>query len=134
MVNQRNLIERFTNEVWNNQNFNVFQEVLSQDFEYHDPLAPDTHDRNDYMGFIKEIQVECPDMSYEIIDVISETNKVAVLYSWSGTPTVEIGGVEPSGKKVEHKGTAIYYLDEDKVYKLWDIWDKYSVIMQLKTN
>jgi len=133
MVDQIKLIQHFTDEVWNNQNFNVFEKVIRQDFEYNDPLAPDTHDKKDYKKFIKEIQLGCPDMKYEVIDTISEKNKVAVLYSWSGTPNFEIGGVKPSGEKVEHKGVAIYYFDEDKVYKTWDIWDKYSLIMQLKS-
>ena len=70
-------------------------------------------------------------MNYETLDIIAECNKVVVLYSWKGTPVTDIAGVSPSGKKLEHKGIAIYYFDKDKVVKIWDVWDLYSILKQL---
>ena len=58
-------------------------------------------------------------------------SKVVSLYSWEGTPVVEVAGVPPSGKKVEHKGIAIYYFEDDIVVKIWDVWDRFSVLKQL---
>ena len=70
-------------------------------------------------------------MNYEMIDVIAESKKVVVLYSWTGTPVVEIAGIPPTGKKLEHKGICIYYFDNDHVIKIWDVWDRYSILKQL---
>jgi predicted ester cyclase len=70
-------------------------------------------------------------MNYEMVDIIAEAEKVVVPYSWTGTPVEVIAGVSPTGKKLEHKGTAIYYFDNNQVIKIWDVWDRYSVLKQL---
>ncbi len=66
-----------------------------------------------------------------MIDIIAEAEKVVVLYSWTGTPVEEVGGVLPTGKTLEHKGIAIYYFDNEQVIKMWDVWDRFSVLKQL---
>ena len=105
--------------------------MIHRDFVYHDPVRPDVQTKDEYQSFISSIQSRSPDMNYETLDIITEHNKVVVLYSWSGTPVTDILGVPPSGKKLEHKGVAIYYFKQDKVVKIWDVWDMYSILKQL---
>jgi steroid delta-isomerase-like uncharacterized protein len=121
----------FTEEVWNQQNFRIFDDMLHQDFRYHDPIRPDVKTKEDYQRFISDIQSRSPDTTYETLDIIAECQKVVILYSWSGTPVTDIAGAPLSGKKLEHKGVAIYYFEQDKVVKIWDIWDMYSILKQL---
>ncbi len=127
----REKIQRFTDEVWNKKNFDVFEQMISSNFTYHDPVSPTINNKKDYKLFIQGIQTRSPNMNYKILDTISENKKVVTLYSWSGTPVVEMAGIKPSGKKLEHKGIAIYYFEGDVVEKLWDVWDFYSALKQL---
>ena len=77
--------------------------------------------KDEYKAFISDIQSRSSDMNYETLDIITESNKVVVLYSFQGTPAIDPTGVSLSGKKVEHKGIAIYYFDEDEIRKVFEI-------------
>lgn len=131
MNKYKDKVRIFTDEVWNKKNFQVFDTMIHPDFQYNDPVYPDVNSRDEYKAFISRIQTISPDMNYEMIDIIAEADKVVVLYSWSGTPVQEIAGVPPTGKKLEHKGIAIYHFDNDHVIKIWDVWDRYSILKQL---
>ena len=131
MSKYKDKVRLFTQEVWENKNFRVYEDMIHPDFSYHDPVYPVITTKTEYLGFIKRIQATSPDMKYTILDIIGESNKVVSLYSWEGTPVIEISGVPPRGKKLEHKGVAIYYFENDKVVKIWDVWDWFSVLKQL---
>ncbi len=131
MDKYKDKIRLFTEEVWNKKRFQVFDEMIHQDFIYNDPIATSVKTKDEYKAFISGIQSRSLDMNYEMLDVIAECDKVVVLYSFQGTPATDPAGVSLSGKKVEHKGTAIYYFDKDKIVKIWDVWDLYSVLVQL---
>ena len=131
MDKYKDKIRLFTEEVWNKKRFQVFDEMIHQDFIYNDPIATSVKTKDGYKAFISGIQSRSLDMNYEMLDVIAECDKVVVLYSFQGTPATDPAGVSLSGKKVEHKGTAIYYFDKDKIVKIWDVWDLYSVLVQL---
>ena len=131
MDKYKDKIRLFTEEVWNKKRFQVFDEMIHQDFIYNDPIATSVKTKDGYKAFISGIQSRSLDMNYEMLDIIAECDKVVVLYSFQGTPATDPAGVSLSGKKVEHKGTAIYYFDEDKIVKIWDVWDLYTVLVQL---
>jgi predicted ester cyclase len=105
--------------------------MIHHDFEYNDPVASTVKTKENYKAFISDIQTRSPDMKYETLDIITEHNKVVVLYSFSGTPVTDVTGASLDGIKVEHKGVAIYYFENDKIVKIWDVWDMYSVLKQL---
>jgi steroid delta-isomerase-like uncharacterized protein len=127
----KNKVRDFTEEVWNQKNFQVFDTMIHPDFQYNDPVYPDVNSKDEYKAFIYRIQTTSPDTNYEMLDIIAEAEKVVVLYSWTGTPVEEIGGVPPTGNKLEHKGVAIYYFKNDQVIKMWDVWDRFSILKQL---
>ena len=131
MNQYKSKIKGFTEEVWNKKNFQVFDKIIHPDFQYNDPIYPNVKSKDEYKAFISRIQTTSPDTNYEMIDIIVENEKVVVLYSWTGPPVEELGGVPPTGKKLEHKGVAIYYFDNDQVIKIWDIWDRFSILKQL---
>ncbi len=131
MKDFKDKVRLFTQKVWRNKNYQVYEDMIHPDFSYHDPVSTEVTTKTEYMEFIKRIQATSPDMKYTILDIIGESNKVVSLYSWEGTPVIEVAGVPPSGKKLEHKGVAIYYFEDDKVVKIWDVWDRFSVLKQL---
>ena len=131
MKDFKDKVRLFTQEVWNNKNYRVYEDMIHPDFSYHDPVSPGVTTKTEYMGFIKRIQATSPDMKYTILDIIGESSKVVSLYSWEGTPVIEVAGVPPSGKKLEHKGIVIYYFENDEMVKIWDVWDRFSVLKQL---
>ena len=131
MSDYKEKVNLFTEEVWRNKNYQVFEGMIHRDFEYNDPVANTVKTKEDYRVFASGIQSRNPDMQYDVLDIIAERNKVVVLYSFSGTPLTDPTGAPLPGIKVEHKGVAIYYFENDKIMKIWDVWDCYNVLKQL---
>ena len=131
MTDYKEKVQLFTEEVWRNKNFDVFEEMIHHDFEYNDPVAFKVKTKEDYKAFIVGIQTRNPDRKYDMLDIIAEGKKVVVLYSFSGTPVTDMTGAPLDGTTIEHKGMAIYYFENDTIVKIWDVWDMYSVLKQL---
>jgi steroid delta-isomerase-like uncharacterized protein len=134
MTNYKEKIKIFTEEVWNQQNFTTFETMIHPTFVYNDPIMTSVKTKAQYHAFIARSKRVSSDMYYEILDIIAEDNKVVVLYKWTGTPRRKIKGVPPSGKQVEHNGIVIYYFENDTIVKIWDVWDLYSLLTQLRTQ
>lgn len=72
-----------------------------------------------------------PDLAYAIDVVIGEGDKVAVLYSWSGTNEGSLAGLPPTGRRVSATGAIICRVAEGRIVEQWDIDDRLDVIGQL---
>ncbi len=128
----KDIVRRFSVEVWNKGNMDMLGDVLAANYVYHDPDAPDIHTLDDYRQFISNIRTHFPDARYAIEDIIAEGDRVMVRYTFSGTHREgHVYGVPPSGKKVEHAGVAIYRFEAWKVLEVWDIWDAAGVMRRL---
>jgi hypothetical protein len=68
----KNKVRDFTEEVWNQKNFQVFDTMIHPDFQYNDPVYPDVNSKDEYKAFISRIQTVSSDMNYEMLDIIAE--------------------------------------------------------------
>jgi len=118
MNQYKDKVRCFTKEIWNKKNFHIFDKMIHPNFQYTDPIYLNVNSKDEYKAFISRIQTTSPDTNYDMIDIIAEAEKVVVFYSWTGTPVEAVGGVLPTKKKLEHKGVAIYYFDNDQVIKI----------------
>jgi steroid delta-isomerase-like uncharacterized protein len=125
------IIRRFSKEVWNEGNMEVFKEVFASNFVYHDPAAPKANSLEDYRQFVSRIRTTWPDMHYTIEDMIAEGDKVVARYTWLATHQKVFRGIPPTGRQVTHPGIAIYRFAGDKVVELWDIWDALGLYQQI---
>lgn len=131
MEENKAIIRRFSKEVWNKGNMDVFNEFFANNFVYHDPAATKVNSLDDYRQFVSRIRTSWPDMHYTIEDMISEGNKVVAHYTWLATHQKVFRGIQPTGKRVTHPGIAIYHFAGDKVVELWDVWDALGAYQQV---
>lgn len=72
-----------------------------------------------------------PDMQYTVEMLVADGDQVAVLYSWTGTHTADLGGMPATGKRVTATGAIFCRLANGRIVEQWDIDDRLSVIQQL---
>ena len=125
------IIQQFTADAWNHGNMQVFEDVFTPNFVYHDPAAPNVTTLAEHKQFVLGIRTLSPDMVYTIEDIIAEGDKVVVRYLWQGTPQKEVYGIPPTGKLITHVGMGIYRFTGLQVSELWDVWDRLGVLQQL---
>ena len=110
-------------EVWNEGNYDVWDEVYAINFVNHDPNAPDVSDREGLKQFA--------DLRAVIKDMVAEGDKVAKRFISSGTHTGEYMGIPPTGKEVTIKGTTIYRVAKGKVEECWWSYDALGLMHHL---
>ena len=95
-------VHRF-NEELNNQNFDLFDELLTPDFVRHCQATPDVQVRSpeDYKRFNQEIVSTFPDLYNTVHFLVAEGDMVAAYATLVGTQTGPYGPFPPSGKKIK---------------------------------
>jgi hypothetical protein len=73
----------------------------------------------------------CPDTHYTIDDMVAEGDKVAVLYTFTGTFTGEFQGIPPTGKRAEMKQAFIYHFKDGKEVKALVLHDPNELFREL---
>lgn len=111
-------------------NFNILDEVLSEDFLIHFPEAPNITSEQQ-KNAIRNFYRAFPDHYHRFDDVITSGDKVVVRFTFGGTHTGAFAGIEPTGKKVEWGAVFIFRFKSGKLAEIWAIEDSLSLFDQL---
>ena len=132
------LVRRFFDEVWNNRNLDALDELYSQDFVLH-ALWQNTSAG----GAIEASGIEpakqviggwfvgFPDISVTVEDQVAEGDLVGSRHSSKGTHTAEFMGIPPSGKSAVVTGMTITRIADGKMVEAWTSWDALGMFEQL---
>ena len=94
----RALIRRFIEEVFNQKNSASLEQYLSADYVDHAVPPGVPPNRDGFTGFISSFLGAFPDFHYTIEDVLADGDKIAVRLTAQGTQTGEFMGMPASGK------------------------------------
>ena len=120
------IVRRFV-EAYNNQNLELFDDLL----------APDYVDHTSKVGRegLKQLMTMAfnafPDLHETIEDIIAEGDKVWVRITFTGTNTGEWLGFAPTGKKVTSKNVDTYRIVNGKLAEYWNVTDASDFNKQL---
>ena len=108
----------------------VFDEVCSADFAYHNPIGPDM----DREGLKKAQSMMCtafPDRHIVVADMFAAGDKVATRVAVRGTHQGELWGVPPTGKEMRFTSFIIDHFADGKVVEEWQMTDCLGLMRQL---
>ncbi len=128
------LVRRLIEEVWNQGNLAVFDELYAPDFIFHDPGLPHVRTREEDKQWIAGILNTFPDFHIAIDDLIAEGDQVVVRLTARGTNTGDLVAPAPhpaTGKHVTITGIAIARLADDKFVEIWHQVDWLGLFQQL---
>jgi predicted ester cyclase len=72
-----------------------------------------------------------PDIHFTLHDVISDGDKVAVRWTWRGTHQGSFAGLEPTGKRVDNTGIAVYAIRDGKIVQAWIETDRLGILQAM---
>ena len=125
------VIRRLFDEVYNGQNLDVLDELVAEDVVNHS--ATDEHKRG-IDGFRHVMEwgfALLPDGRYELIDTISEGDKVACRVRVSGTQKGEVFGIPPTGKGFVAEHVHWHRVVDGKLVERWAVRDDLGTLIQL---
>lgn len=125
------LYRRLTEEVWENQNFDVIDELVAEDYVLHDPSMPEaTHGVENYRE-MAEMGAGTIDGPIEIEQLVSKDDLVVARWTQTGTHEKEMGGIEPSNEEVTITGIEINRFEDGKLAESWQEVNLLNMLMQI---
>src|SRR2546428_2750648 len=95
------IIRRLIDEVWNQRKLNVVDEICAPNFVLDDPTMPDlSPGLEGGKQYLSVFLAAFPDIQVTTDDVFAEGDKVALRWSARGTHKGELMGIAPTGKQV----------------------------------
>ena len=125
------IVRRLYDEVWNAGNVEVIDEVLSRDFTDHNPNPgiPPTSD-----GFRQTVQVyrsAFPDVHFTVDLMTSDGDIVVTRWTAEGTHKADLGEMRATGKHARVTGIDINRIVDGKATEHWGSWDQMALLQQL---
>jgi len=126
----KNLIRRAVDEIWNRRNFAILGELVSSDFVVH-VTGEEIHGREGVKQFYTMLHRAFPDIHFTIEDQIAEGDKVVTHWSAQGTHLGEFNGIPATGKQFKVTGIDIDRIVDGKSVERWTNMDELGLLQQL---
>jgi steroid delta-isomerase-like uncharacterized protein len=126
------LVARFFDQVWNRGNVEVAHEVFADDYVRHD-LRP-SQALPGPAGQAKiaaDFRRAFPDIRFVIDLMLADDALVAARWTATGTHTGPWGSLDPTGERASFSGVNIFRFDEGKVVEIWNHRDDLGLMTQL---
>ncbi len=124
------LLRRLYEEVWNQGNMATVDELLAADYVLHDP-AHLIHGPEGFKAYVSAFRAAFPDLHAIVEDQIAEENKAAMRFTAYGTHKGELQGIPPTGKQVILSGINIQRIANGKIVENWVNLDVLGLLQQL---
>lgn len=126
----REIIKRF-HAAWSSGKTEDLKNLVSPDFVCHYMGGYEWEGIEGTAKEIKDQHISFPDWNEEIVDMISEGDKVVTRYISTGTHMGKYSGLDSTGKKIKMFEISIYKIANGKVVEQWCLADKPSMNEQL---
>jgi steroid delta-isomerase-like uncharacterized protein len=118
------LVRRYFAEGWNEGRVEVLDELLAPDYVNNTPRTADQPtDRDGLKGLIGKLRGAFEDLEYEVVDIVSQADKVAVHTILHGTHTGELFGLAPTGRRVAVRQMQIEHVRDGRIHSHWRVAD-----------
>lgn len=127
----KRIMRRMIEEVWNKGNLKVADELFSPD--HTSPSAPDLPKGPESVKMlVKMFRDAMPDYHMDIDMMLADEEKVVARFVQSGTHTgAPLMGMDPSGRKATWTEIGILRIENDQIVESWYEVDMLSMINQL---
>ena len=118
-------------EIWSNGNVKELEEIISPDFQSHFIGGFEYSGIDGAKNSVLETKKAFPDWTENILEIISQGNKVVTRYRSTGTHLDNWDGIEATGKKVNIEEMSVYHLKNGKIIEQWGFWDEIELKKQM---
>jgi len=130
MSTNEDVVRRFYDEMCNERKNDLAPELFTKDYVLHDPQVPARPGPEGMAEAIAAYQ-EGVNGHWEIEEMFSAGDRVAVRWTGSGTHVGEMNGIPPTGKDVRVDALSIFRMEGGKIAEMWEVWDTLGFLQQL---
>ncbi len=119
-MTNKELVIGFFLEGYVHHNYGFLMEHMAADYFDNSPCA--ARSNLECVNVLKGTAQFFPDMQVEILDLIEETDKVAVRARFFGTHSAELCGIPATGKNICFEALEIFRVEKGKIAESWGYW------------
>lgn len=124
-------IRRAYEEMWNQRNVDVVDELATEDMLNHAAPPDRQRGRQSLKDVVRMFESAFPDFCYEVEDVISEGDKMAVRDVFTGTHEGDFMGIPATGNHVTMEAIHIFRFENGRIAEHWVARDDLGMMRQL---
>ncbi len=126
------IINRYFEEVWNQGKLDVLDEIVSVDYINHSPGMPNPlRGPEGIKPIVTAIRDAFPDLKYVIENIVVSEDQVAVHTTMYGTHRGDFFGLAPTGKTIKVAQMQIERIENGKIVEHWRVTDDLTMRRQL---
>ena len=130
MADNESIVRSWFEDFANGRKLDMATELMTSDHVYHDPHVPADPGPDGMVETIRPYQ-DALDGRWEIHDVVTSGDKVAVRWSGHGTHNGDVMGIPPTGNEVNVEALSIFRLRNGRIAEHWTVWDTLTMLQQL---
>lgn len=131
-MDPRELLERHTEEVWNEGNLDRVETFVADEYVEHDPSIRDQfRGPAAYRQNVERFLSAFPDLTVTIEDAVVEDDTIAMRQRFRGTHEGEFLDIEPTGAVVESTSMVMCRIEGEKIVETWVETDMLGLLDQL---
>jgi len=129
-VQNKQLIRRIVEQVYNGGNLDLVDEVVAGDFVIH-AGANDIRGADAARQYVTALRAGFPDIHFTIDDQFTDGDRVATRWTARGTHTGMFQGMPATGRQVQMTAIDIDRIADGKVVECWTSVDELGLLQQL---
>jgi steroid delta-isomerase-like uncharacterized protein len=118
-------------EIWSTGNVDELNEIIAPDFQSHFIGGFEYIGLEGAKNSVLETKKAFPDWTENIVEIITQEDKVVTRYRSTGTHLDNWDGIEATGKKVVIEEISVYHLRNRKIIEQWGFWDEIELKKQI---
>lgn len=127
----KQVFERFQQEVVSAGNYDVADEVLDRDVVSHNPLPGQQPGLAGVKEALRTLHAAFPDLRVTPHVVIAEDDLVAGRFTVEGTHRGEFMGLQPTGKAFEYDEMILVRIADGRIVEHWAVADIMQMMLDL---
>jgi steroid delta-isomerase-like uncharacterized protein len=125
------LIDRYFKELLNDADFGKAREIVTPDFIFYGPSAPQGRTLQGLAQFISELKTGFSDKHFEEIERIVDGDRIASRFRMTGTHDGIFHGIPPTERLSDVEGCDIFYIRNDKIAEVRAYFDFMVLLRQV---
>ncbi len=131
LTDNKALICRLHEEVWNRGDVRAVDDIYAATFVAHYPGMPQWEGPDGVRRVVAGIRRAFPDWHEDVQDVIAQRDRVVTRFISTGTHLGPFRGIAPTGRRVTVAETAVFRVAGGKVVEQWGALDTLGMLQQL---
>jgi steroid delta-isomerase-like uncharacterized protein len=125
------IVHNYLQEAWNGRNVDLIDTFLAEDCAVHNLPAQLPSGRAGARENLRRTLDTFPDFAVTVDDTVSQSDRVAVRLTFTGTHQGGFYGMPATGKAFSIPAIAIARLEDGKIAEWWQIGDTLGLLQQI---